>query len=967
MNIPKRLTELLASNDELHGSIRLTLHDFQIWFEDRNLPFFPEYTDHGPKHIEEVMATADGLVTDESWTLLTPEDAAVLILSIVLHDCAMHLSEDGFIALMRPDTPRMLLEKDKPWPELWSDFLGEASRFDSRKLRSLFGDTEPTHPPSLDARNMSLRDRLLIGDFLRRHHPRLAHEIALWGVPGPSSDRIGLVRVPRGLDNLAGLSARSHGSSLRSSVELLPPLSRREYHKVHVPYLMAVLRIADYIQIHSERAPKQVLKVRSLKSPFSQGEWNAHEAVEDIHCTHEDPEALVVVAKPQDVKTFLKLERLLEGLQAELDSSWATLGEVYGRWGDLQRLGLTIRRVRSNLDDKVAFALTVPYYPDRVAFEADPEILKLLIDPLYGEDPAIGIRELLQNAVDACVDLSDYQAQLSTEDFTIRSSSDPAVIIHLEETVDGGGWLTVTDSGIGMTAEVVKNYFLKAGASFRRSEAWKELHETAEGKSRVLRSGRFGIGLLSAFLLGDKLNVSTRHVTAPEANGIQFCCSIEDEQIEIMRAKLSAVGTSIRIRLARDIFVKLYQEDEEWEWYHLENPAVERRVTELDDGEVVGSIIPATFSIPGAHEKLPKDWHRIRHRDFEDIQWTYEIRSRGYRDWNHDGILFCNGIEIGDLGSYRHENVSIVKWPLSLRKPLLSVFDPDGRLPLNLTRSTLTRQLPFEEELVADICRDLIAKLLVTMPDSSVLDRRNRLSYEQISYPGAGARPWGRQRRDWFWLTHKGLSLATRFLLSEQRPETLYLIPNRTSFHFEVPPQGGLYISDLDSTLGDFDPWLRFVLSGKVAGYWYTTDHWLNNLPSVGRRVLLNKKYRNRLTNPRIIPKGVWSTLVDEWHDKDWAILSTEDCPKATTDFKLLASQLKPDQFTAVAEWYFESIPDDGEDLIVDRVWKELIDLPFIPFEDRRTVLANTFDKLTDHLASHQPVTKKKFKARVKK
>jgi molecular chaperone HtpG len=194
MNIPSRLSTLLSKDQQLQGCILQTLSDFQIWFEDRNMPFFPEYTDHGPKHIEDVMTTAEGLIRDESWEFLTPEDAAVLILGILLHDCAMHLSEDGFLALLNPEEPRLLIDDlgDRPWPDLWASFLSEASRFDARKLRSLFGNTEPIHTPSSDVRDMTLRDRLLIGDFLRRHHPRLAHEIALWGVPGPTVDKVGV-------------------------------------------------------------------------------------------------------------------------------------------------------------------------------------------------------------------------------------------------------------------------------------------------------------------------------------------------------------------------------------------------------------------------------------------------------------------------------------------------------------------------------------------------------------------------------------------------------------------------------------------------------------------------------------------------------------------------------------------------------------------------------------------------------
>ena len=112
--------------------------------------------------------------------------------------------------------------------------------------------------------------------------------------------------------------------------------------------------------MQQERAPSQLLQVRRLRSPVSETEWQSHDAVLDIRHTHSDPEAIFVQAAPQEARTYLKLKRLLQGLQSELDSSWAVLGEVYGRYGALAGLGLAIRRVRSNLDEETAFAATVP-------------------------------------------------------------------------------------------------------------------------------------------------------------------------------------------------------------------------------------------------------------------------------------------------------------------------------------------------------------------------------------------------------------------------------------------------------------------------------------------------------------------------------------------------------------------------------------------------------------------------------
>jgi molecular chaperone HtpG len=58
---------------------------------------------------------------------------------------------------------------------MWAEFLSQAARFDGRKLTELFGNSEPIHRPSPDPAKWELRDRLLIGEFIRRHHARLAH------------------------------------------------------------------------------------------------------------------------------------------------------------------------------------------------------------------------------------------------------------------------------------------------------------------------------------------------------------------------------------------------------------------------------------------------------------------------------------------------------------------------------------------------------------------------------------------------------------------------------------------------------------------------------------------------------------------------------------------------------------------------------------------------------------------------
>src|ERR1051326_6192080 len=191
INLPGRLLHLLEADRSLAGAVALSLNDFEVWLADNKLVFFQEYTDHGLAHVSKVIETAVSLIRDDAWPVLTPADAAALVLSSVLHDCAMHLSEDGFLCLLSDTFPSQLARKgDEGWRDLWEKYIPQASRFDARTLTRLFGDDQrPRRPPS-DPRDWTKRDRLLIGDFLRRHHARLAHEIAVFGVPGPTNERL---------------------------------------------------------------------------------------------------------------------------------------------------------------------------------------------------------------------------------------------------------------------------------------------------------------------------------------------------------------------------------------------------------------------------------------------------------------------------------------------------------------------------------------------------------------------------------------------------------------------------------------------------------------------------------------------------------------------------------------------------------------------------------------------------------
>ena len=115
-------------------------------------------------------------------------------------------------------------------------------------------------------------------------------------------------------------------------------------------------------------------------------------------------------------------------------------------------------------------------------------IMNLLVGNLYGEDPHLTIRELVQNAHDGIVDLPPEVPDRSKL-ISIRVNA-----------MASKPYLEVRDTGIGMSKEEMKENFGKIGDS--------------EKLSRALQNpdliGRFGIGFLSSFIIADRVQVITR-------------------------------------------------------------------------------------------------------------------------------------------------------------------------------------------------------------------------------------------------------------------------------------------------------------------------------------------------------------------------------------------------------------------------------------------------------------------------
>ena len=688
LNLPPRLKKRLEKDKTWDANVTRFIENMEPYFHEKP-EFFPEYTNHGLIHMDNVLEFCDKLIPDKALRNLSPREVAVLIMAALSHDIGMFVKRPGLSKLLFGEWRKERHGKLDALTlvEEWDDYLARVMRYPAKKLIQLFGNAERVTPPPTAMDDLVRKDEMIYGDFLRQQHPRLAHLFLVKGFPGTTDVDLfaGTVEIGEELRDLVGLMARSHGMALRDLYEHLETHGSLDRPlNIAAVYLMAVLRIADYIDVGEDRAPHSLYEQEHPASPLSATEhkWNQGIAKSGFDWKSV-PEWLSVNATPKNTIDFLRIESWLRDVQKEIDTSWACLGEVFQ--GRDEKL-LSIRRIDSNILKKKSRA----HFQDKflvtpATLGVNRDILKLLITPLYGKNPSFGVRELIQNAVDACNERVRFEEARG-------QSYSPEIVVELDST---NMTLTITDNGMGMNARILSEYYLVAGSSYRNSDDWNRMF-CKDGKPSFARSGKFGIGVLATFLLGDSLEVVTRHVN--DKNGYSFSLEMEHDFIGMKRVE-TAKGTRITIRLNATFFEDLEIQDEgiigrdtpTWNgWYFLDSPSI----CYYQDG--------TELTRPGM--PVRNAWYELETDKYKDYRWSFQSRRL------HSESAWCNGILIHDYLPRIYDK-SLNKG-FQYLSPSLSIIDETGAIPVGLARKNLA-YIPEREKLSIEICRYILAKHLM--------------------------------------------------------------------------------------------------------------------------------------------------------------------------------------------------------------------------------------------------------------
>jgi len=303
-----------------------------------------------------------------------------------------------------------------------------------------------------------------------------------------------------------------------------------------------------------------------------------------------------------------------------------------------------------------------------------------IIKKFLYSDHEIFLRELVSNAVDACQKLKT----LSTLGEAGTTPDNYKVDVKIDKEAKT---LTITDTGLGMTAEEVEKYINQIAFS-----GAEEFVNKYKDKNENAIIGHFGLGFYSAFMVSKKVEIhSLSH--QKDAKAVQWECD-GSPNFTLSETTKETVGTTITLHIAEDSeeflesarintlltkYCKFLPIEIHFEEKAINNttPAWTKKPADLSDEDYKNfyrELYPMNFEDPLFHIHLNVDF------PFNLTGILYFPKLKNNMEPQRDKIqLYSNQVFITD-------NVeNIVPEFLTLLKGVLD--SPD--IPLNVSRSYL--------------------------------------------------------------------------------------------------------------------------------------------------------------------------------------------------------------------------------------------------------------------------------------
>lgn len=417
---------LQHSNSDLFSRLQNTAKEVELLLQKYSANF-PQYTDHSINHTRLVFDYASDLLTDSDIENLNDDEIYILSMACYLHDIGMCIPEERI--------------KDIENTEEIQEY---------RKSN--------TDKP--------------VQDYIRDIHHILSYrfiegEQKMLGIPNEY------------YTNAIGLVAQGHRKVDLGNIDIYKPRCSVKSGKsfVCLPYLAAIIRLADELDITNIRTPRLLTKYYMPDNEISIREWNKHISTTTVNL-FDDDDTIRFKVKCTDQNVYAALQEQFQKVENTLFYCQKIIKNI----SNTGKRKFSLDYIKLNVDYEF-----MGFDPKgiRFSFNVTNVVNAFVGEDLY-EDKMASLREVIQNSIDTC----RYKKVLLGKNYQ------PSIEISITDDV-----ITISDNGIGMDEFIIENYFGKLASSYYQEDNVKKDYEAI---------GQFGIGVFSYFMIAEYIDIETK-------------------------------------------------------------------------------------------------------------------------------------------------------------------------------------------------------------------------------------------------------------------------------------------------------------------------------------------------------------------------------------------------------------------------------------------------------------------------
>jgi molecular chaperone HtpG len=522
-------------SDETSSSHIIALVDDAAYYASERLKLvlknMGEYTLHDTNHIFQVLEIMELLIGKENLNYLNIPELMLLIMSALLHDIGMAPAESEIIAWKKIwDTSPELSDEEKVKYNEFKRFLS-AYPEKTKQIQTYISEGNLT--------NADLLKGYLVSTYIRETHSKRARDI----IRSDWNEKIKYKDTDLTIEFVEICYSHSVDALNILSMDMQFLCGHGEY--VCLPLIAVVLRLSDILDFDSKRTPEVLLSNLTVRNPVSLIEWKKHRSIESwiinkniiqfhAKCRHPAIESAIHKFCDQIDKELIVCNNIL----IEINKSFSYRSSQI-------LITLPYKVDRSKIETKKNIEGNPEYIFKETRFSLSKnQVIDLLMGTkLYG-NPGVSLRELLQNSIDACL-----LRQSMEKDWGNKYEPEISVIY---DNTNKEPTLVVIDNGIGMDQYIIDKYYTNIGNSFYKSADFYDLK--AKTNADFTPTSRFGIGILSCFMIADTMIVDTRKVYGPHDSGEPLNLTVEgyDSIFWIKKGMRLIPGTTTKLILRKN-------------------------------------------------------------------------------------------------------------------------------------------------------------------------------------------------------------------------------------------------------------------------------------------------------------------------------------------------------------------------------------------------------------------------------